>query len=204
MTLGSQGDLVIVQGNGFSNPTGVTNTGSALTFTAVVTNTSGPVTFTAPVTAAAAGQTCTITVAGSPNSIWVDELVSGLGVNTVWVVSNHAFLNTSATTVVDFPSVTTGSSGVLAYWGSVWCGAVPSAGVSPVNGAAFTYTLTGASDTGVCFSGAVAASTAYQPTATMSSSTNDANAITLSASVPSSLTSKSLFVNQAVKRASYR
>lgn len=191
VTFGPQGDIVIVTVDWLtSGPTSLANTGSPLTWTPACLGSWGSygcTTYVATVTAAAAGQTCTITASGQSGTTYiiVDELVSGLGTGTAWIVSNNNPTNPASSTTAAFSTVTTGSSGTLAYYGTIWGSQSASSGVTPVNGAAFTYTF--GSDYGVAFSGAVVASTSYSPTATFASSaTNAANAITVSASAPSS------------------
>lgn len=208
VTLGNQGDIVIVTLDWVSAPTGVTDSLSThLGWTLVCNGTwsgFGCYTYVATVTAAAAGQTCSITgVGGSLDYTIVDSLVSGLGINTIWSVTSNNPTDPAASATAFFSSLTMSAAALLAFWGSVWTQNAASGGVSPVNGAAFGYSFP-ATFVGIALSGAVAASTTYAPTATMASSgTNAANSIALSATLPTTIapTRPRTPISQAVSRA---
>jgi hypothetical protein len=203
--LGAQGDLIIVTANAFAALTGISDSGGYLTWIEIAVGSWSSyfsTTWVAVITAAAAATTVTVTPAStSLSNIIIDSLVSGVGVNTQWYISGAIATNPASSTTAFFPDITTPSGTLLAYWGSIWCGNGPTGGVTPINGAAFTYTIS--TPDAVAFSAAVAASTAYQPTASMSpASTNAANGFTVCAGLASQ--AKVLVTRQAIKRASFR
>lgn len=88
----------------------------------------------------------------------VDELVSGLGSTNVWaVVTNGSIRGTGAATNV-YPSLTSNTVTLQAYWGyQLW-----SVSATGGTGTGYTFTVTGTSNL-VAFNGALATSTATQP-----------------------------------------
>lgn len=196
ITLGAQGDIVFFTCDSFSALTGLpTNSGTPqLSWTlacGAYYGSYGTSTYIATVTAALAGATVTFTTpsAISCNNMSVDDWSSGLGSATIWTLNNNNPTNPASSTVASFGACTTGASGVLLWFGTIWGSATPSGGTSPVNSAAFGYVFFAPGSLGVATSTAVIASTAYSPTATWSTaSTNSANALTVSAALPGTTT----------------
>lgn len=185
VTLGAAGDLAVATVDWVVAPTSIANSGSPLSWQ--IRNLGswsgfGSYTYTAVVTAAAAGSTVTVTVTGGTvDFLLVDNLSAGYGALTKWAFPGSSATNPVASATVTFPNLTTGATGLQCYYGTCWVAQTLSDGATPVNGAAFSYSFYD-SDIGVAFSSAVASSTAYQPTATAASSTtNAANALTISA-----------------------
>ena len=195
VTLGGAGEIVIVSIsiNGAATVTGVTNTGVALSWTRAEQNyisSTDSETWYAVVPAAAAGQSCTVsfTASASVSSIYcvivIDDFISGYGANTRWGIraSGGTYSASGVTTALTFPNLTTGPQAVQAYYGAIFFANVGSSGVTPVNGAAFTYTYQ--TSTMIAFSSAVAANTSYQPQGTQSTTATSASAGIIFYAVP--------------------